>query len=193
MEQFSGALRRSHPSTDPVLVDLGNQRGKPNSRRLIPVHFGPLRMTPSRSKSELSGVNKPHKPLMQQQGWSLDISSITVGHRQVQIQCSGTYEGYKFHEKPLSDSELRGLKAGAKHKVASGQDSLSCSFGIRRGGSRQIIIASTHFPPDRSVQQVETQSNLNSRVLTNRPLMQHGKSRKTSETRAGRQAETPEN
>ena len=51
MEQFSGALRRSHPSADPVLVDvlvdLGNKGVKPASRRLIPVHFGPLRMTPS--------------------------------------------------------------------------------------------------------------------------------------------------
>ena len=51
MEQFSGALWRSHPSADPVLVDvlvdLGNQRVKPASSRLIPVHFGPLRMTPS--------------------------------------------------------------------------------------------------------------------------------------------------
>ena len=51
MEQFSGALGRSHPSADPVLVDvlvdLGTKGVKPASRRLIPVHFGPLRMTPS--------------------------------------------------------------------------------------------------------------------------------------------------
>ena len=51
VKQFSGALIRSHPSTDPVLVDvlvdLGNQRVKPASSRLITVHFGPLRMTPS--------------------------------------------------------------------------------------------------------------------------------------------------
>ena len=51
MQQFSGALRRSHPSADPVLVDvlvdLGNKGVKPALRRLIPVHFRPLRMTPS--------------------------------------------------------------------------------------------------------------------------------------------------
>ena len=147
---------------------------------------------PLRSRPELSGLNKRHKPLMPQQVWGLDLSRITVGHPQVQIQWLGICGGCEFRKKPLSDSELRELKAGAKRKVVSDNDSLSRSFGTRREGWRPIIVASARFPPGRSGEQVGTLIDLNSKVLANRPLKQHGKSVEASGTRAGRQAETPE-
>ena len=66
MQQFSGALRRSHPSAYPVLVDvlvdLGNKGVKLALRRLIPVHFGALRMTPSPFQPDMSGLKKIQPP-----------------------------------------------------------------------------------------------------------------------------------
>ena len=56
---------------------------------------------------------------------------------------------------PLSDSELKGLKAGAKRKVVSAGDSLFVVVeSVGKGGGKSFI-GRTRFPPGRSGKQVE--------------------------------------
>ena len=56
---------------------------------------------------------------------------------------------------PLSDSELKGLKADAKRKVVSAGDSLFVVVeSVGKGGGKSFI-GRTRFPPGRSGKQVE--------------------------------------
>ena len=56
---------------------------------------------------------------------------------------------------PLSDSELKGLKADAKRKVVFAGDSLFVVVeSVAKGGGKSII-GRTRFPPGRSGKQVE--------------------------------------
>ena len=51
---------------------------------------------------------------------------------------------------PLSDSELKGLKADAKRKVVSAGDSLFVVVeSVGKGGGKSLI-SRTSFPPGRS-------------------------------------------
>ena len=69
---------------------------------------------------------------------------------------------------PLSDSELKGLKAGTKRKVVSVGNSVFAVVESVGEGGRKSIIGSTSFPPCRSSQQVEARIDLHSRVLVSR-------------------------
>ena len=56
---------------------------------------------------------------------------------------------------PLSDSELKGLNAGAKRKVVSAGDFLFVVVeSVGKGGGKSFI-GRTRFPPGRSGKQVE--------------------------------------
>ena len=56
---------------------------------------------------------------------------------------------------PLSDSELKALKAGAKREVVSAGDSLFVVVeSVGRGGGKSFV-GTTRFPPGRSGKQVE--------------------------------------